>query len=303
MRFAFAILTALMMGLFGTEFAAAQLCPSAEQCRKVAPAGKLLYGPNKNGHNVWTTTCGPNTNGHAPDQICQAIASCSNAGAFGKFLQAVSNDCREKHFDGYFGLDGMTFGILDWTSSNLPGVLKAYQLRSPDGFAAQFDKLKLPMKNGCLDPGWTCRSNQQETLMCEPNFRASFSSALKTAEFRQAQMDYALAEYEKRLSRYASLGLKSEYGNTAIAVVANNLKRTEACKPSAWKDACKAKADEKSLVDCMLQQYLKNACRGTARASLSRVESIKAVFAKGGNSGIVHPTAPAIEQCVADWSK
>lgn len=197
----------------------------------------------------------------------------------------------------------MTFGILDWTSSNLPGVLKAYQLRSPGAFAAQFEKLNLPMKNGCLDPTWTCQANQRAALMCEPNFRSAFSSALKTAEFRKAQMDYALAEYEQRLARYSHLGLKTEYGNTAIAVLANNLKRTESCKPSAWKDACKGKVDERDLVDCMLERYVQNECRGSLRGSRSRVESIKTVFTTDRSSAIIHPAASAVEQCVADWSK
>jgi hypothetical protein len=139
--------------------------------------------------------------------------------------------------------------------------------------------------------------------MCEPAFRSAFSSALKTAEFRKAQMDYALAEYERRLARYSSLGLKTEYGNTAIAVLANNLKRTSGCKPSAWKDACKAEVDERSLVACMLRQYVRNECRGSLRGSRSRVESIEAVFATDKASAIIHPAPSAVEQCVADWSK
>ena len=139
--------------------------------------------------------------------------------------------------------------------------------------------------------------------MCEPTFHSAFSSALKTAEFRKAQLDYALMEYEQRLARYSDLGLKTEYGNTAMAVVANNLKRTAGCKPSAWKDACRGRADEKSLVDCMLQQYVRNECRGSLRGSRSRVESIQAVFAADKTSTVIHPAASVIEQCVADWSK
>jgi len=303
MRFALTVLTVLSIQFSAADFAAAQLCPSADQCRKVPPAGNLLFEPTKTGQRVWTTPCGPNKNAQTLDPICSEIASCTNAGGFGKFLDAVSGRCRAKHFDGYFGLDGMTFGILDWTSSNLPGVLKAYQLRSASAFAAHFEKLNLPMNNGCLDPKWTCQSNQRAALMCEPAFRSAFSSALKTAEFRKAQMDYALAEYEQRLARYSNLGLKTEYGNATMAVLANNLKRTPGCKPSAWKDACKAKVDERSLVDCMLQQYVENECRGSLRGSRSRVESIKAVFATDKASAVVHPAPSAVEQCVADWSK
>jgi hypothetical protein len=303
MRFALCVLAILSIPLPIADFAAAQSCPSVDNCRKEPPAGKLLHEPNSAGQRVWTTPCGPNTNGHSLDPICRDIAACTNAGGFGKFLQAVTGECRAKHFDGYFGLDGMTFGILDWTWSNLPGVLKAHQLRSPSTFAAQFGGLNLPMKNGCVDANWACRANQQAALMCEPAFHSAFSSALKTAEFRKAQMDFALAEYEQRLARYTNLGLKTEYGNTAMAVLANNLKRTASCKPSAWKAACAGSKDERSMVDCMLQQYEQNKCRGSLRGSRSRVKSIKDAFATDKTSTVIHPTASAIEQCVGDWSK
>lgn len=303
MRLSLTALTALLIQLLSIDLTAAQLCPSAEQCRKGPPVGNLRHEPNSAGQRVWTTPCGPNTNGHALDLICSDIASCTDAGAFGKFLKAVTGECRAKHFDGYFGLDGLTFGILDWTSSNLPGVLKAYQQRSAIQFAAHFEKLSLPLKNGCLDPKWVCQSNQRSALMCDAKFRSAFSSALETGDFRKAQMDYALAEYEKRLARYSHLGLKTEYGNTAIAVLANNLKGTASCRPSAWKDACKGRADERNLVDCMLEQYVKNECRGSLRGSRSRSDSIKAAFASDKDSAVIHPTASAVERCVADWGK
>ena len=284
------------------NLASAQLCPSVDNCRKEPPAGKLLHEPNSRGQRIWTTPCGPNTNESSIDPICKSIVACPDSGGFGKFLQAVTGECRAKHFDGYFGLDGMTFGILDWTWSNLPGVLKAYQMRAPSSFAAQFGKLNMPMKNGCIDANWTCRANQQAALMCEPTFRSVFSSALKTPEFRKAQMDYALGEYEQRLARYAYLGLKTEYGNTAMAVLANNLKRTASCKPSAWKAACIGATDERKLVDCMLEQYARNECRGSLRGSRSRVSSLRAVFSQE-TSAVIHPAASTVEQCVADWSK
>lgn len=292
----------ILLLIIAAPVPAAQFCPSVSNCRATAPIGRLLHDPNSAGQRVWTTPCGPNTNGHSLDPICKAIATCTNAGGFGKFLQAVTGDCRAKHFDGYFGLDGMTFGILDWTWSNLPGVLKTFQQRAPAAFASHFGSLNLPMTNGCVDPNWTCTANQNANLMCESKFNGAFSSALKTAEFRKAQMEFALAEYEQRLSRYAQLGLKTEYGNTAMAVVANNLKRTASCKPSSWKSLCRGR-EEKAMVDCMLQQYEQNACRGSLRGSRSRVESIKAVFAIDQGATAIHPAAAAIEHCVPSWGQ
>ena len=149
------------------------------------------------------------------DLICNQIAACTGAGGFGKFLQAVTGDCSAKHFEGYFGLDGMTFGILDWTWHNFPGVLKAYQERSPSSFAEKLGALNMPMKNGCVDATWTCNANKNADLMCKPSFHSAFSSALKTPEFRKAQMDYALWEYEKRLARFAGLGLTTANDETS----------------------------------------------------------------------------------------
>src|SRR5687768_8301723 len=84
---------------------------SAELCREGAPRGKLL----RNNRGIWTSPCGPNGETGVRDLICEDIARCPSAGGFGKFLQSVSGSCRKKSFNGYFGLDGLTFGILDWT--------------------------------------------------------------------------------------------------------------------------------------------------------------------------------------------
>ena len=297
----------IFLALFTLPFAAfagsdtvADRCPSAPQCREIPPLGKLHH------HNAWTVSCPgvSNTSKSAIDPICEEIAACPQAGSFGKFLKAVSGLCKEKHFAGYFGLDGMTFGILDWTAPNLPGILKAYQQRSSAGYQANFGKLNLPMHNGCLDPSWVCRANQQADLVCEPEFHSSFSAALATSDFRKAEMDFALLQYEDRLKRYSSLGLKTEYGNIALAVLANNLPKGDACRPATWKAACNGAPNEKGMVDCMLQQYLDHNCRNRSyQASLDRVRAIKAVFADPTDGAIIHPRASAVEQCVADWSK
>ncbi|AUW47329.1 hypothetical protein [Rhizobium leguminosarum] len=296
--------------ILGTAFTAAatdayaQLCKSAPQCRSTAPEGKLLHNPNSNGRRVWTTPCGPVTSSQHLDPICNEIAQCQGAGGFGKFLEAVTFQCRSKSFGGYFGLDGMTFGILDWTSSNLPGVLRAYQERSKSGFDEHFGFLEPQMKDGCLDPDWVCTANKNATLMCGTKFREAFSGAITTPDFRRAQMDYARLEYEARLARFSDLGLKTEYGNTAMAVLANNLLSNRACKPATWKAECRGAADEGKLVDCMLDQYVAHACRGgSKRTSQDRVDAIKKAFAGSKESVDVHPTSAAIEQCVSDWSK
>jgi hypothetical protein len=284
----------------------AQRCPSLSigECRKTAAeGGDLLHEPNANGQLIWTTKCGPNTFRAPADKVCREISQCQAAGGFGKFLSAVTGQCESKHFRGYFGLDGLTFGILDWTEDNLPMLLHAYQQRSAASFTATLGALALPIKDGCLDPKWACDNNKKGVLMCDATFRAAFEKALGTAEFQQAQAIEALAAYETRLKRFESLGLASEYGNVAMAVVANNLRGGEDCRPATWKATCAGQPDEKRLVDCMLDQYVAHECRGSRRASESRRDEIKRVFASATEAGIVHPAADAVIGCSANWGQ
>jgi hypothetical protein len=280
----------------------AAAAPVGNQCRASAPAGKLLHNPNSAGRLVWTTPCGSSTNKRPPDPICTAIIGSPATGGFGKFISAVTSQCREKHFGSYFGLDGMTFGILDWTQANLPAVLQAYQRRSPEGFATNFGFLAPHIKAGLLDSAWACNANRQAELMCEPTFHAAFSTAIDTAEFRKAEMDVARLQYRERLARYASLGLKTEYGNTAVAVIANNLVGTPACRPAQLLRICK-RDDENAAVECMLDQYVAYACRGSERGSKERAAAIRTTFRGAPRSTLIDPTAQAIEEAVPDWGK
>ncbi|MGF6571130.1 hypothetical protein ABH945_003251 [Paraburkholderia sp. GAS333] len=183
------------------DTALAQACPgiSNSQCRATPPSGKLLHNKNSKGFPIWTTDCNqPNSAGHELDPLCHQIASCSASGAFGKFLQSVTFDCKGKHFEGYFGLDGMTFGILDWTQDNLPRVLKAYQLRNGERYRELFGNLDIPTKNGCVDERWVCESNRQARLTCDPTFHSAFAESLREPDFKKAQIDVALDAYEGR---------------------------------------------------------------------------------------------------------
>jgi hypothetical protein len=294
------VLTTCLVLSTGTN---AQQCASGPNvCRETAPGGALLHNPNSNGDLVWTTACGPNSMRGGLDPICHQISSCPAAGGFGKFLQAVTFDCQQKHFDGYFGLDGMTFGILDWTSNNLPPVLKAYSDRNTSEFNEFFGKLALPMNDGCLNAQWACENNKKGNFMCDASIHGAFATAIKTADFQKAEVDFALAQYENRIRRFAGLGLKTEYGNTAMAVLANNLLNTPACRPATWKKACAAQPDETSTVDCMLDQYAKNSCRGgTRQSSEARVKAIKAVFAGAAPSQNIDPNAADVISCSSSW--
>lgn len=270
-------------------------CAAAELCRE---GGTLLHEPNSAGRRVWTTSCGPNTLPRATDPVCRSITNCSGSGGFGRFLKAVTGDCRSKSFSGYFGLDGMTFGILDWTSDNLPVVLERYRRRDPAGFAALATDARIPLQGGCVRPNWACKANRTGRLMCDAGFREPFRSAISRPSFQKAEVDYALELYERRLKRFADLGLKTEYGNIAMAVVANNLKRSPACRPAAWKTACSRLPDERSMIQCMLREYVAHECRGSRRGSVERVSQIEAVFADGQAGSKLHPSADEVLACV-----
>jgi hypothetical protein len=91
------MLLAAMAALFVTGLAVTPVeavCPTAPLCRDKPPQGALNHN-----RGVWTTSCGPNTMRGGHDLICEDIAQCQAAGGFGKFLQAVSGNCRSKTFD------------------------------------------------------------------------------------------------------------------------------------------------------------------------------------------------------------
>ena len=298
--FAIALSLALAGGALHSQ-AAAQSC-RADLCRETAPLGALLHDPNSKGTSVWTTSCGPNSSKPNADQICRQISSCAAAGGFGKFLQAVTFDCEGKNFDGYFGLDGMTFGILDWTSNNLPPLLQTYSRRDKTAFDEFVGKVGLSAQSGCVDGKEICRRNMGGALMCDAKFHEAFSNALKMPEFQKAQAEFALSQYESRISVFASLGLKTEFGNTAMAVVANNLRSGENCRPATWKKVCSTQPDENKLVECMLDQYSRNECRGgNPGGARKRADAIREIFKGAAPSENIHPSVDAVIGCSDKW--
>jgi hypothetical protein len=293
-------LVASLTILFGLcDKADAQHCKSAPECRATAKdGGALLF----NGR-VWTMACGPNTVAAHTDKICQEISSCVAAGGFGKFLQAVTSGCQEKHFDGYFGLDGMTFGILEWTSAHLPEVLEAYQSRNKAGFDELLAKLGMHATNGCVSNDEVCDRNKQGRLMCDADFHSSFESALKSSEFQKAELDLALKDYETRIDQFGSLGLRTGYGKVVIAVLANNLKADGACRPETWKRICGDKPDENETIKCMIDQYQKNACRGSPEGTDRRVSTIRAALPESLLIDNMHPSVDAVIACSSAWGR
>jgi hypothetical protein len=298
------LLAALLTAAFSIDESTAQQCPSLGQCRADdTMGGALIHRRSTAGLMIWTSPCGDNTSTAHADPVCEEIASCPAAGGFGKFLKSVTFNCKKKHFDGYFGLDGVTFGILDWTAADISEVVHAYKERNPQKFDEIFGPLNLPMKNGCIPANWVCDANKQAKFMCDVKIKDAFSKAVREPDFQKAQVDVALRAYEKRLKRYSSLSLKNEYGNSAMAVVANNLVNSAACRPAAWKASCSRYKDETQLVDCMLDEYVAHACRGSKKGSEDRRAAIKEIFSNSQPSTIVHPSVQDVVACTNKWGK
>src|SRR5262245_36796592 len=185
---------------------------TATQGAEIACAAKLCRerGKLRHAHGKWTSPCSPNDLHGGHDLICEDIVSCPAAGGFGKFLQAVTGDCRSKTFDGYHGLDGLTFGILDWTSDNLPAVFEIYKRRFPEKFDASFGALHLPFNGMCLDPKWVCEKNRSGALNCDVKFRSVFELSVRDPDLQKGQLEFAFREFTKRIERFQRLGLNTQ---------------------------------------------------------------------------------------------
>ena len=281
------------------------------QCRA---GGSLLYSQTTGLHPTWiyTAQChpgpgitllhgNPNVSPSHLDKICRQISQCPAAGAFGKFLASVTGDCTQKHFDGYFGLDGLTFGILDFTADKLPNMIRSYQSRYPAAFQSHLQSLALPMQNGCWSKDDVCDRNKHGAFICRADFHAAFASTVTSAEFQKTELQTALDAYESRIAGLARLGLQTEYGIVAMATVENGLKGGAACQLETWKRACGVMPEAK-LVHCMLDQYAVHECRGgQPGAAAERRDAINRQFVGAASGAIIHPTADQVTSCSTAW--
>lgn len=278
-------------------------CPTSKICREELPAGKLLHALQSNSKRVWISPCQPNTLTGGHDLICEDIVNCQSTGGFGKFIQAVSGNCKSKTFDSYFGLDGLTFGILDWTSDNLPTIFEIYKRRSPEKFDSIFGALNLPFNGMCINPEWVCESNRTGSLNCDTNFRAAFEQSVKDPEFQKGQLEFALRQYKARINKFQNMGLRSQYGLVSMAVIANNLRKTPECKPEIWQQECKDHGNEVLIVDCMLDKYVEGNCRGSTEGTRRRRNEIEQVFLNHKDDIYIEPELGAIESCSIKWGE
>ncbi|KQR76957.1 hypothetical protein ASG35_11775 [Burkholderia sp. Leaf177] len=196
----------------------------------------------------------------------------------------------------------MTFGILDWTQTNLGTVLQQFQRRNRERYTQIFGPVGIPMKDGCVDPKWACDANRNGYLNCDPTFRAAFKRGLAEPDFKKAQLDFAIKSFNQRIGKAKALGLESEYGNVAMAVLLNQFH----CKATDLLAACSSKGDEKSRVDCILDQYIAHKCRVPQKDGSSerrRVEAIREAFEHRPAVTLAPVSASAVEACITSWAQ
>jgi hypothetical protein len=276
-------------------------CPPAQNCRIGPPDGQLQSLLNSKGERYWASPCKPNSAPKRLDLICKDIVNCSASRAFGTYLNAQTRNCKDKTFDDYFGLDGLTFGILHFTPNQLPRVFETYKKRNPEKFEAIFGKLNLPMNGSCLDSKWVCETNKTGYFNCNKDFRTAFTQSVIDPDLQKVQLEILIDEYKQRIVRYSKLGLKTEYGLASMAVVSNNLAKGAACKPETWKDQCAGFAKESDMVDCMLEKYVENNCRRSN--TKERYNEIQAVYRDKKDLLYTPPNLKNLTSCSTNWGK
>jgi hypothetical protein len=270
--------------------ALARSCPAAKLCRD------HLVVQQKAGSKASRAACCSQKGdfkcniGGEVDPVCakmalQPSADAACAGPFGYFLNAVTEGCREKGFSNVFGLDGLTFGILDYTTNEIPRIFHSWytdpqtRARFMEIFKPAEPRYGRPwfdLESGCTDTDWVCHNNEDGALACEGDFRQALQTALRDPLLVASTIDDALGQYNDRIRRsQRELGLKSIYGVVSLAVMLNNLpeKKRPECRLSTWATKCK-QPDEVPRVSCMIQQYAQNGCRNSKQGAMDRAKSI-----------------------------
>ncbi len=242
-----------------------------------------LLHPNP---NAWVAACGPqglqpSTNSAAQTACTMLTTQCGRD--FGYFLRGISDNCRSKRFDGIYGLDGVTFGILDFTEDNLVGLLNDYRRENPTGYERAFGSSGVE-----VNARWFCETNRSARgLMCHEGFRNAMQQVLRDPAFIRVQTKTAYRLYRGRLSLASHFS--SPYGRVMFAIVLNNPGRCGSEFAGVFR-ACGAAFsgnDENQKIECFLREYEMQGCRNGVSSARSRVVAIR-----GQLTGLSRAPAP-----------
>ena len=181
----------------------------------------------------------------------------------------------------YFGLDGLTFGILHFTANELPELFEMY--KSNPVTATKFDQmfpfLSTRMSGACLNPAFVCDSNRAGYFNCDATFRPAFLRSVQDPDMQKEQLRLAYNRYVGRVNSLRQYNFRSAFVVAGLAAIMNNLPNRQGCRISEWVQTCSAqRSNEPALMNCMLDIYVQNGCRNSVSGARSRRDAIVAVF-------------------------
>lgn len=263
----------------------------ATYCRE-----NLVPRPHQGTGTVWCAACGGGCSvieTGRPDHVCQALVG-QCGGAFGAFLKALTDNCQSKTFGWLETLDGGTFGIMHYISTNVDGLMTRLQRRD----AAAYGRVMAAANGQQPTEQAICASQRNDRgFICNPGYRAMITTALRERSFTLVQLEDAFDKYNRRAQIARSYQFTSAYGQAMWAVMLNN---PGACGGSLapLRAAC-TQTDESARIDCFLRKFAEVPCRGSADGARNRVTSMtNHLSGLSRSSGSAPVTLQQLEACV-----
>lgn len=256
------------------------------------------------------------------DEACRKIAGTHGdgmpcGGNFGLYMRALTDGCKSKNFAKIDGLGGMTYGIEDYNSWDIPDLLRLFDRADHEAFVRMFQNAGMNewYRNGQIDSQWFCTTQiQQKGLACHVGLRRALVEAGRYKPFMVAQLKKTWTWYQSRIA--ASGSFQSPFGKLMMSTIMVNPGR---CTIGGLRQRCPG-GNENETIECILGQYSVNRgsyttirqgamelipCRGSPAAAMRRAWSIRKHLTDGGVSrqpGAIPPQTleAIIERCWAD---
>jgi hypothetical protein len=223
------------------------------------------------------------------DRICEDLSQrCPAAGSFSKFLWGVTSQCADKGFAKLHGLDGLTFGILDFTYDNLPSVFTYFRRADAARLRQIMANAPSPFREGNTPSDRElCQMNRNNTLICGTDgqyFRNALISAIHDPVLQKAQLRKALDTFQAHMGASGS----TVFRRVANATLGNNPRRAPECLN--LQSGCPSEEAAQTL--CMLRNFAKNRCRGHGGSdeAVGRCASVLSQFGVSDARGVCSGT-------------
>ena len=210
------------------------------------------------------------------DASCRPAAAAPCGGSFGLYLHALSVGCKHKSIDYLDGLDGLTYGIRNSWSANMPGLLQEFATANRQLFEETFRGADLASwyRNGQVQSAGLCQLQlRQHGLACHAGLRNALHTAATRQPFIQAMLSDAFNHFRGSCATAVHAGFTSVYARVTWAVMANNPGH---CNIGRLAAACRGTQDQKT--ECLINSYVRNACRDGADGARRRAAAIRDTF-------------------------